>query len=94
VLKSYEAIYDHGHVEWVDVPPRCEHARVLVVLEEPSEVESAPSDASKPNGDWLADIVEQWDIESRVQLVEKFGPPEAWQREQRQERLLPGRGGA
>ena len=74
-----------------------EGARVrcaLTVVEEPSEVESAPSDARKPNGDWLADMIEQWDIESREQLVEKFGPPEAWQREQRQERRLPGRGGA
>ncbi len=93
MLKGYEAMYDHGRVEWIGTAPRCAHARVLVVIEEPpgEEEECPPGDASKPNGDRLADLVEQWEAGSRGELMGKFGDPVAWQCEQRRDRHQPGR---
>ncbi len=87
MLKSYEAIYDHGRVEWIGVGPRLAHGRVLVVVEEALET----SEAGSTNGDRLADILEGLDATRRKSLTEKFGDPIAWQREERQERQLPGR---
>ncbi len=33
MLKSYEAIYDHGHIQWLSEPPKVEHFKMLVVIE-------------------------------------------------------------
>jgi hypothetical protein len=87
MLKSYEAIYDHGRVEWIGTGPRLEHGRVLVVVEEAPEV----SEVGTTNGDRLADLLEGLDATQRKSLTEKFGDPVAWQREERRERKLPGR---
>lgn len=98
-----------GHVEngsvVLDEPVQLEEGTVVEVIitpgkrqgrgrQEPAGVKSAPIDLGRPNGDRLADIVEQWETGLRVSLAGKFGDPVAWQREQRQERLQPGRGGA
>ena len=87
MLKSYEAIYDHGRVEWIGTGPRLDHGRVLVVVDE------APNacEVSAINGDRLADLLESLDSTRRKSLMEKFGDPVAWQREERQDRQLPGR---
>ncbi|MBL7644995.1 MAG: hypothetical protein JNK74_02285 [Candidatus Hydrogenedentes bacterium] len=87
MLKSYEAIYDHGRVEWIGSEPRLEHGRVLVVVEEAPDV----SEAGSTNGDRLADLLEGLETTRRKSLTEKFGDPVAWQREERQERQQPGR---
>ena len=91
MLRSYEAIYDHGRIEWIDPPPRFVHARIVVVAEESASPEGAPGDVERPNGDCLAALIEQWSPGSRSHAVEKFGPPTSWQREQRRERHQPGR---
>jgi hypothetical protein len=87
MLKSYDAIYDHGRVKWIGVGPRLAHGRVLVVVEEAPDI----SDAGSTNGDRLADMLEGLNSARRKSLTEKFGDPVAWQREERQERQLPGR---
>lgn len=35
MLKSYEAIYDHGRIQWLSEPPKVEHFKMLVVIEQP-----------------------------------------------------------
>ena len=32
MLKSYEAIYDHGEIRWLETPPDVEKARVIVTV--------------------------------------------------------------
>lgn len=91
MLKSYEAIYNEGRVEWVGEAPTIAHARVLVVVEETLGETAAPNPKRITNGDSLAEFIEQWDESARRTLVEKFGDPVEWQREQRQDRTLPGR---
>lgn len=87
MLRSYEAIYDHGRVEWIGAGPRLDHGRVLVVVEEAPDV----LEGGTTNGDRLADFLEGLDATRRKSLTEKFGDPVAWQREERQDRQLPGR---
>ena len=89
MLKSYEAIYDHGRVEWIGAGPRLDHGRVLVVVEE--SIDSV--EAEKTNGDRLADILESLGEHARKATSEKFGDPVSWQRNERQEQTLPGREG-
>ena len=87
MLKSYEAIYDHGRVEWIGAGPRLDHGRVLVMVEEASET----FEAETTNGDRLADLLNGLNVARRESLTEKFGDPISWQREERHERQLPGR---
>jgi hypothetical protein len=38
MLKSYEALFDHGQIRWLESPPDVERARVIItVLPEPLE---------------------------------------------------------
>jgi hypothetical protein len=32
MLKSYEAIYDHGQIRWLETPPDVDEARVIVTV--------------------------------------------------------------
>ena len=41
MLKSYEAIYDHGHITWLYDVPQTERSRVIITLVEPLQP-SAP----------------------------------------------------
>ncbi len=88
MLKSYEAIYDNGHIQWLGISPRLKQGRVLVVIaESDSDEELRPI----PNGARLAQILRETDPQLMAGIAEKFGDPIAWQREQRTERTLPGR---
>lgn len=61
--KSYEAIYDHGQLKWIDKPPSAEHMRVIVTVV--SEIETAgerpvkrhPSPVIAGKGKTLGDII-------------------------------------
>jgi hypothetical protein len=93
MLKSYEAIYDHGHIRWLSELPDVEQARIIItVLPQESLVssEKAPV-AEKPNGARLVSILRATPTELLVSIAEKFGDPVEWQREQRKDRVLPGR---
>lgn len=35
MLKSYQAIYDHGKIEWLSEPPAGNRFRMVVVVEQP-----------------------------------------------------------
>lgn len=41
MLKSYEAIYDHGQIQWLHDAPLAERSRVIITLVEPA-VPSTP----------------------------------------------------
>lgn len=41
MLKSYEAIYDHGRLQWLGEAPRLHRQRVLVVVEADEQTENA-----------------------------------------------------
>ena len=83
MLKSYEAIYDRGRLEWLNAPPRMTRTRVLVIVD---EREAAP--VVDANGSEVADILEQ--LAARA-AAGAFGDPLAWRRAERAERDLPGR---
>lgn len=34
MLKSYEAVYENGHLNWLDVKPKQTKAKVLVIFED------------------------------------------------------------
>lgn len=91
MLKSYEAIYDKGHLQWVGRGPSLEHARVMVVLSEPDPVSTSAEPSLEHNGSRLASIIRDTPPELAARLGKTFGDPTAWQREQRQDRSLPGR---
>jgi hypothetical protein len=91
MLKSYEAIYDDGHLQWLGSPPRLKHARVMVVIAESDEDEALEHPQQAMNGVRLAAILRETDAHVLAGVAEKFGDPAEWQREQRRERTLPGR---
>lgn len=93
MLKSYEAIYDHGHIRWLSELPDVEQARIIItVLPQESLIpsEKAPV-AEKTNGVRLVSILRATPTELLASIAEKFGDPVEWQREQRKDRVLPGR---
>ncbi|MGZ8246320.1 hypothetical protein [Methylomagnum sp.] len=91
MLRSYQAIYHDGALQWLDAPPRLKHARVMVVIAEPGD-EPIPEAARRDsNGPRLARILRDTDASTRAGIADAFGDPVAWQREQRRERTLPGR---
>jgi hypothetical protein len=38
MLKSYEAIYDHGQIRWLETPPDVEEARIIVTVLPPQAI--------------------------------------------------------
>lgn len=87
MLKSYEAIYDHGHIRWLSELPDVEQARIIITVL-PQELVTT---REKPNGARLVSILHATSTELLANIAEKFGDPVEWQREQRIDRVLPGR---
>ena len=46
MLKSYEAIYDHGRIQWLSEPPKGEHFKMLIVVEQSETCLLYTSDAA------------------------------------------------
>ncbi|MFU8787508.1 MAG: hypothetical protein ACNA7G_00680 [Methylobacter sp.] len=91
MLKSYEAIYDHGHIKWLGEVPKFKCVRVVLVADDADELEDVPATEEMPNGVRLVGILRATPAELRANIAEKFGNPVDWQREQRKDRLLSGR---
>ena len=87
MLKSYEAIYDNGHIKWLSELPDVEQARVIITVLPQEPLVSS----EKPNGARLVSILRATPTELLASIAEKFGDPVEWQREQRKDRVLPGR---
>jgi hypothetical protein len=84
MLKSYEAILDHGHVSWINDSPSDEKTRILVTILPKKIVEKH----IELNGTKLARFAKSNPISN---IEEIFGDPAEWQREQRKDRPLAGR---
>jgi hypothetical protein len=94
MLKSYEAIYDHGHIEWLGEVPRFKRVRVVLVADDAAELDEAeakPTIEAETDGSKLLAILNAVPPEVSASIAETFGDPVAWQREQRRDRILPGR---
>jgi hypothetical protein len=94
MLKSYEAIYDHGRIKWLGEAPKFKRVRVVLVADDANELDELPETtlvAEKPNGARLVSILRATPPELLASITEKFGDPVEWQREQRKDRVLPGR---
>jgi hypothetical protein len=90
MLKSYEAIYDHGKISWVDAPPDVEQARLIITVlpgkpvEEEKTPKRQPPEKLKGSVHILGDIVsspyseEEWEamFERTARQIE--GDPEAF----------------
>jgi hypothetical protein len=84
MLQSYEAIYEHGRLHWLDETPGLEHARVIVTVLEPTKRD----ETGEPNGRELARLLERM---AAAGAADAFGDPLEWQRNERMDRVLPGR---
>jgi hypothetical protein len=73
MLKSYEAIYDHGKIEWLSDVPDVEQARVIITLlpqASGANVGQIPSSANeKAADDLLADSFGAWGKRSVVEVT-------------------------
>jgi hypothetical protein len=62
MLKSYEAIYDHGHITWLYDVPQTERSRVIITLVEQLQptvpVRRTPSQRIAGRGKTLANLIE------------------------------------
>jgi hypothetical protein len=85
MLPSYEAIYEHGQLHWLAEPPPQNNVKVIVTIIEPVKQETPDS----PNGQKLALLFEKM---AETGIGKAFGDPLEWQRTERQDRPLPGRG--
>ncbi len=83
MLKSYEAIYDHGRIEWLGVKPNLGRTRVVVVFPDVADEVTA-----EPNGKRFVELAKKL---AEIDFADKFGDPVDWQREQRKDRSLSGR---
>lgn len=83
MLKSYEAIYDHGHIQWLGEVPRFKRVRVVLVADDACELDQAERVSSTENGSRLVEFLPSVSAEARQRFAEKFGDPVVWQRQQR-----------
>ncbi len=94
MLKSYEAIYDHGRIQWLGTAPAFKRARVVLVADDAYELEDPTENLvveRQGNGARLVNILRATSPELLASIAEKFGDPLEWQREQRKDHVLPGR---
>jgi hypothetical protein len=91
MLKSYEAIYDHGKIKWLSELPDVEQARVIItVLPQQALVNAEtpkrrrPPEKLKGSGRVLGDIIsspfssDEWDAMSERTAQQINGDPEAF----------------
>ena len=63
MLRSYEAIYDHGHITWLHDAPQAERSRVIITLVSSlpaitEAVNRVPSQLIAGKGSIFSDIIE------------------------------------
>ena len=95
MLKSYEAIYDHGRIKWLGEPPGFKRMRVVLVADDANELEelpeTPPAAETQRNGARLVNILSATPTKLLASIAGKYGDPLEWQRDQRKDRVLPGR---
>ena len=87
MLKSYEAIYDHGRIKWLGEASKFKRMRVVLVADDANELEELPETTpvaeTRGNGARLVSILCATPPELLASIAEKYGDPLEWQREQR-----------
>jgi hypothetical protein len=91
MLRSYEAIVDHGKIEWLSGPPSGERLRVVVVVEQSGGVTPAPprsrrlpppelKDSVQCHGNLLEPVIseEEWETSPERTARQIAGDPEAF----------------
>lgn len=74
MLKSYEAIYDHGHIHFLGESPRFNRLSVVLVADDESELDQTqPLPQPTSNSTCLVELLHSVPLESRTQLAEKCG---------------------
>lgn len=71
MLKSYEAMYEHGRIRWLDAPPDIAQARVIVtVLREAANDQPTPLEGSAEAVDaLLSRTAGAWGQRSREEVA-------------------------
>jgi hypothetical protein len=85
---TYKAVLKGNHLEWLEGPPaNLDSGQPIAInvsiLEEPSSLTQ-----SATQGEKMADALEKL---AALNALPDISDPEAWQREARQDRTLPGR---
>jgi hypothetical protein len=84
MLKSYEAIYDHGRIMWLGEAPGIKRMRVVLVADDANELEelpeTTPAAETQRNGARLVSILRATPLELLASIAEKYGDPLEWQR--------------
>jgi hypothetical protein len=90
MLKSYEAIYDHGKIEWLSEFPDVEQARVIVTVLPQQYIYSEkpkhrrPPEKLKGTAQIVGDMVsssfsaDEWDVMTERTAQQINGNPEAF----------------
>jgi hypothetical protein len=84
MLKSYEAIYDHGKIVWLNETPQGERFKMVVVVEQPETVLPPPPPELKGSVKWLGDPFEpviseeEWEASFERTARQIAGDPEAF----------------
>ncbi|MCX7113579.1 MAG: hypothetical protein NTX45_26505 [Proteobacteria bacterium] len=92
MLKSYEAIYDHGKIQWLSDPPPDKRLKIVVVVEQPDNVTAEPAarkrrvpppelkGSVKIHGDILSSLYseEEWEAMYERTARQIEGDPEAF----------------
>jgi hypothetical protein len=84
MLSAYRAILDGNQIRWIDTPPKRTHpVKVEITL-----LGEMPQASSVERGRAMADAMEKL---AQTGAFSEITDPVVWQREARQERVLPGR---
>ena len=88
MLETYKAILRGDRIEWSgDAPEQLDTQQAVevyvTILQSP-----APSSTAASNGKAMAEVLEKL---AAINSVSEISDPSTWQREQRQDRVLPGR---
>lgn len=83
MLRTYKAVLRGNRIEWIDAPPAPTRPTPvhITLLEESAE-------PIRPRGQEMARVLEAL---AQGGGLSGIADPMSWQREQRQERMLPGR---
>jgi hypothetical protein len=88
MANTYKAVLKGNHLEWLEDPPTGLNSEQPVTIEVSIFNQPAPLTQRPTQGQKMADALEKL---AALNALPDITDPEAWQREARQDRTLPGR---
>ncbi len=88
--KCYEAIYDHGKIEWLGVAPNCQRAQIIVVTgddDELAEFYKTVTALKLPDGVTVFSLLRAMSPEQLMNLAKNFGDSVDWLNLQQNDQL-------